>query len=167
METPGRSARPERARAAARLVSGISGLAALVLADGHFAYFDGLCHACSPASVPLVACAGGGRFRDCTSAHPAVAAEWERRYLRALREAAADEAAAARAHPDMLPAARETMRGAALGVYVCAMMTGGDAAALRTIRRIAPSSDLAAWLRRDRAAIRAWLASRGGLLLKT
>lgn len=132
----------------------------LVLNDGHFDYFEHLCHICSPDILPLVACYEKYEgFKDCTSKHPDIVSEYARFYTDRLRVIAHTDP---RQNPDYT---ESTIRGMALGVYICYLMMGQEDRGLNAVRS-AGGEEVLSWLARHRDLISQWLATRGDKLLK-
>lgn len=126
-----------------------------VLGDDGLAYYDDLCFACSPSSLPLVACFRGTRFADCTGEFPTLLQAAANDYTQALRDAD-------RSSHDSRVA---YMRGAALGVYAAHVLLGREADGLAAVRRVTTEPDVVIWLSRQRPGVMAWRANRAGRLM--
>lgn len=137
------------------------GRTVLVLSDGHFDYFEGLCHACSPTSIPMVTCFSDGAFRDCTSQFPSIVVEWTSYYTKALKQAIVDQQSSA--YPE---AAEQTTRGMALGVYASYLLMNQESRGLAIVDDVVSSAQVHNWLVRHRGVIRTWFGARGHKLLK-
>lgn len=131
-----------------------SGRPALVLGDSGLAYYGDLCFACSPSSMPLVACYTGGRYVDCTRRFPSVVQETIKSSTESLRDSVRST------HASRI----EYMKGAALGVYAAHALLDREADGLAAVRRIVTEPEVTSWLRGQRDGIRKWLRSRPGLL---
>lgn len=120
----------------------------LLLGDDTFAYFDDLCYACSPASLPMVACYTGQRFEDCTRRFPDLLRERRDRYLARVGPAADEDA-------------RQPIRGAALGVVAVSALLGEQAQGLDLVRKAGAEEPVVAWLTKSLPRVREWLDTRG------
>jgi hypothetical protein len=120
----------------------------LLLGDDTFAYFDDLCYACSPASLPMVACYAGQRFEDCTRRFPDLLRERRDRYLARVGPAAGEDA-------------RQVIRGAALGVVAVSALLGQEQQGLELVRQAGADESVVAWLTKSLPRIREWLDTRG------
>ena len=130
------------------------GRPALVLGDSGLAYYGDLCFACSPSSMPLVACYTGARYVDCTRRFPNVVQDAIKTYTESLREAIRSTDAAR----------IQYMRGAALGVYAAHALLDREADGLAAVRQIVTEPKVTLWLAGQRDGIRKWLRSRPGQL---
>jgi hypothetical protein len=133
---------------------GPGGRPALVLGDDGLAYYGDLCFACSPSSLPLVACYEGTRFVDCTRRFPALIQQAIETYTEQLKEAVRST------HGSRI----EYMRGAALGVYAAYALLGKESDGLTAVRRLGATPDVLAWLGRQREGVKKWLGGRPGRL---
>jgi hypothetical protein len=126
------------------------GKPALVLGDSSLAYYGDLCFACSPSSMPLVACYTGARYVDCTRRFPSVVQDTIKTYTDNLREAIRSKDASR----------IEYMRGAALGVYAGYALLDREADGLAAVRRMVSEPAVTSWLAAQRSGIRKWLKGR-------
>lgn len=126
------------------------GKPALVLGDSSLAYYGDLCFACSPSSMPLVACYTGTRYVDCTRRFPDAVQEAIKTYTDSLRDAIRSKDASR----------VEYMRGAALGVYAAHALLDREADGLAAVRRLVTEPAVASWLAAQRNGIRKWLQGR-------
>src|SRR3990172_7510843 len=120
------------------------GRPALVLGDSGLAYYGDLCFACSPSSMPLVACYTGGRYVDCTRRFPSVVQKTIASYTESLRDSIRST------HSSRI----EYMKGAALGVYAAHALLDREADGLAAVRRIVTEPEVTSWLPRPRDGIR-------------
>jgi hypothetical protein len=121
----------------------------LVLGDDSFAYFDDLSYAYSPRRIPLIACSGATGWRDCTRQFPDELRTVLADYVAHLAPIGSDDAA------------RETVKGSALGVLALSVLLDEEEAGLATIRRTVSSDDVMKWLERARPKVRDWARTRG------
>jgi hypothetical protein len=129
---------------------GPDGRPALILGDSGLAYYDELCFACSPSSMPLVACYAGDRYVDCTRRFPNVVGKAIKAYTESLKEAVRST------HSSRI----EYMKGAALGVYAAHALLGREAGGLTAAKRISAEPQVTSWLAAQRDGIKKWLRSR-------
>jgi hypothetical protein len=132
------------------------GRSELLLGDDGLAYFADLCYACSPASMPLVACVRDARFRDCTRAYPAFMRQQITRQTQELREA---QRSLSR---DSF--SQQRLKGAALGLYATYLLMGEDSAGWQALGTIVSSREVISWLAGHRDAVRKWAATRASRL---
>jgi hypothetical protein len=132
----------------------------LLLGDDGLAYFADLCDACSPSSMPLLACFRDGRFQDCTRAFPMFLREQIASQTQGLREALRT------AGRDSF--SQQSIRGAALGLYAAYLLAGLDATGWQAVQTGLGAGDAARdvmpWLTKNRAAVRKWASTRGNRL---
>jgi hypothetical protein len=121
----------------------------LLLGDDSFAYFDDLSYAYSPRRFPLVACSGATGWLDCTRQFPEVLRTALVDYVGRLSSIGSDDAA------------RQTVKGSALGVLALSVLLDEEEAGLETIRRAVASDDVMKWLERAHPKVRNWALTRG------
>jgi hypothetical protein len=121
----------------------------LLLGDDSFAYFDDLAYAYSPRRFPLVACSGATGWVDCTGQFPEVLRAVLVDHVGQLAPFGSDDAA------------RQTVRGSALGVLALSVLLDEEEAGLETIRRAVASDEVMKWLERARPKVRDWARTRG------
>jgi len=121
----------------------------LVLGDDSFAYFDDLSYAYSPRRIPLIACSGATGWLDCTRQFPEVLRPLLADYVARLAPIGSDDAA------------RQTVKGSALGVLALSVLLDEEEAGLDTIRRAISDDDVMKWLDRARPKVRDWARTRG------
>jgi hypothetical protein len=121
----------------------------LLLGDDSFAYFDDLSYAYSPRRLPLVACSGATGWLDCTRQFPEVLRTVLAGYVGHLAPIGSDDAA------------RQTVKGSALGVLALSVLLDEEEAGLETIRRAVASDDVMKWLERAHPKVRNWALTRG------
>jgi hypothetical protein len=131
---------------------GPNGRPALVLGDDGLAYYGDLCFACSPSSLPLVACYEGARFVDCTRRFPALIREAIETYTEQIKDAVRST------HGSRI----EYMKGGALGVYAAYALLGKEADAMAAVRRLGATPEVTSWLARQREGVTKWLRGRPG-----
>lgn len=120
----------------------------LLLGDDAFAYFDDLCYACAPSSLPLVACEADGRFQDCTAKFPELLRGARDRYLGRLGPVTGEEGL-------------KEAEGAALGVLAISELLGEEDKGLQMVKDASPGDLLQAWLQKALPQVRDWAAARG------
>lgn len=118
----------------------------LLLADDRFDGFDGLCHACAPNELPLVACFRAGRFDDCTREFPEFIRERIPGYADFLKTRTSWQ--------------RPYLQGAALGLYALYALLGEETKGWEAVRAIVADPEVTAWLERRRPAVRSWATNR-------
>ncbi len=120
----------------------------LVLGDDSFADFDDLSESSAPGRLPLVACAAGTGFEDCTARFPGL-----------LRSATAPYAD--RLSTPAPGTGIGDLEGAALGVLALSVLAGQEDAGLALIRKAVSNPDVLTWIDRARPKVRAWSEARG------
>jgi hypothetical protein len=121
----------------------------LLLGDDSFAYFDDLAYAYSPRRFPLIACSAAAGWLDCTGQFPDELRSVLSDYVAQLAPIGSDDAA------------RQTVKGAALGVLALSVLLDEEEAGLETVRRAVANDDVVKWLERARPKVRAWAQTRG------
>ncbi len=135
----------------------------LVLSDDSFAYFGGLCYACSPHWLPLVACYRHGSFEDCTRQFPRVIQEnmqqhraWLNDVVRRIKSGELEDS-------ETWPA-DTWIAGPLLGLYANSLLLGQDEAGWRVIRSRVKSKKIMRWFECNRPTVQRWANRRQAIL---
>jgi hypothetical protein len=131
--------------------------------DDSFAYFGGLCFACSPTSLPLVACYRNGSFVDCTKQFPSVIRESIESYRARLKDTQGRvESGELEVSPGWAAEwdADFWIAGWVLGIYANYVLLGQDSKGWAEVRSVVRSERVLKWFECNRPTVQRWARHR-------
>ena len=137
------------------------------MGDDTFSYFGGLCFACSPSLLPLVACYRNGSFVDCTREFPNVVQESIESYRAQLEDT---QRRIKSAELEVSPWwAREWdadfwIAGHVLGIYANSALLGRETSGWAFVRSAVKSARVLKWLECHRPTVQGWARHREEIL---